>query len=268
MRADTRVGQAKNAVSGDVLPMPRNDDAAAKNGKQQPIAQALTDRAVAVPMTLWLISVLALAFCLGPPMNLVTGGVQGFFSNGPPRWRAAWALPTQMVLMPVLFVLGHRALGSQGPRAWGLQWARERRGPNAWCFVLLFPTWLLLDFFILGLEDMRPIMLLHHVTCIVAHMIACFPFAAGFGWYFLGVISLEFGSGTCNIFCFGWPWYPLTTYLYFAGMTISNLLACYCAYHWVQTVQSRSGRLIGIVITGVLTVMRQREAHRSFAVST
>lgn len=201
----------------------------------------------------------------GPMVTHFPGKVQGYFSDGPPRWRCAWALDTQLLFFPGLLWLAHDARG--GSRWWSSSLARDQsriaeRTTAEWVFIVAFPTWLLLDFVIV---EVRLLMATHHAVCIFSHLFAMFAVPSGFLWYMAGAIALEMGSAVCNLFCL-WPASLIALWLYLAGMTISNIVACACMTRWVRAVRSVPAKFIGITITLTLAIVRQREAFKAVRV--
>jgi len=129
-------------------------------------------------------------------------------------------------------------------------------------FVYMFPSWLMLDFV---LVEVRPLMLIHHVVCLVGHGIATLGVPVGFPFYFAACVALELGSACCNLLCI-WPRSRLALEVYMVGMTLSNAAALVLMAYWVRAVRPNSVRAIGIGITVALAFVREREACKAMAV--
>ena len=221
-------------------------------GVDKPPAKTVTFSAEALYI-LWLAISWPAAYFF---MEVVKGDVVGYYASGPPRWRPAWGMPTQICVLPLLFTLAYRANGGS-LASWCKHWQTGLGDRWSWIFIYLFPTWLMLDFV---LCEVRALMVAHHVTCIVGHLIAAIVLPAGFPYYFAGVIALECGSFSCNVLCLIYTRVVLNVYL--SCMTISNLFAVACMVQWCRAVRSKAGCVIAIFITVVLAALRQREAFK------
>ena len=128
--------------------------------------------------------------------------------GGTVRWRTAWAIPTQFVVLPLLYTYRGEALSL--------------------CFTYLFALYMLLDFVLVKLT---PIMYAHHAACLTGHLLTCLLLPGGFVTYFAGVVALEFGSGCMNFWLldYGSNW---RTRLYVVGMTLSNAAAVLAGVQW------------------------------------
>ena len=207
-------------------------------------------------MAIWLVLALVLAL----PQLRIEGAVQGYFSNGPPRWRALWALPTQLLVMPSLLAIAYDDHGMELARWLRAGERHSARGRAECVFLYLFPTWLLLDFM---LVHVRPLMLAHHAVCLMGHLVA-YRLSAGFPFYFAGNVVLEMGSACCNVLCI-WPHAPLSLGLYMVGMTLSNVGATVCAACWAWSVRPIPAKAFALVITVALAIVRQREAFKAWS---
>ncbi len=213
---------------------------------------------------LWLV---VAYFVCGPLERLVPGPVEGFFANGPPKWRCIWAMPTQVLVFPPAFVLARRR--SRSMKHWCAEWARTQGGEWSWLFAYVFPAFLLIDF---AITHVRPMLTLHHITCLVGHYVGTFAVREAFPYYFAGVVALELGSAGCNLFCY----YPSFEAFYLIATTASNIITLLCTRRWCQTVDA-AGRVrrgaprtrratVSVYFGGALTLglvaMRQKEAYR------
>jgi len=154
--------------------------------------------------------------------------------GGMPRWRNILAIPTQLLLLPLLYAM----------RA-------------DWTFTYVFALYMVMDFLLLRLE---PIMVAHHLVCLAGHTITCLILPEGFGTYFLGVVALEVGSGTMNV------WYTnhesrWCAALYVFGMSASNALGLYAAYAWVLLPLPLVPKVTNLVISLPLLALRQQALH-------
>jgi hypothetical protein len=189
----------------------------------------------------------------------VPGAVEGFFSDGPPRWRAAMGIPTQFLFFPGLLLAS--ALKCRGGGGWARQWSSGGAIDCAWAetFVLVFPVYMVLDF---AIVEVRPLMAAHHVLCTVGHLVGCsHVFRKGLPHYFMAAVALEMGSGACNVFCL-YPHQPAALTLYLIVMGMSNLLAVACLLRWANTLRPLGfGAYAVLLVSGALIAARQRVAH-------
>jgi len=231
---------------------------------QCPLCGKVVDAAVV--FAIWLTAQLLLC---APLARAVPGPVEGYFHDGPPRWKCILNMLTQLLVLPPLLACSLTAYGGSFDR-----WSRSLmksslRGMKSslqggvcieWVFICIFPTWLLLDFV---LVEVRVLMFLHHVVCLFGHYLACFAFPRGFPWYFVGVVALELGSCFCNIFSL-WPTSKLAQWVYLVGMSISNMVALECMRRWRHGAHPIAAwGIVVAVITGVLVAGRQRETYRA-----
>ena len=212
----------------------------------------------------WL--VVALFFTL--PVFRLDGPVEGYYANGPGRWRFFWAIPTQLLVLPALLAFSYAAHGFSF-EAWCKKWeqrasrayvfAQGRASTAEMVFIYLFPGWLLLDWV---LVEVRPLMALHHIVCIIGHVGGVIIWPWGFPWYFAGVVALEIGSCCCNIMCV-WARSRCAMALLIVGMTASNLTACATMRRWALATRPFVGKVIGMFITVGLAYVREEEAFKS-----
>jgi hypothetical protein len=183
------------------------------------------------------------------------GEVAGYFSDGPPKWRAASGVAVQMTLL-VLFVLAYDAHGRSLQR-WSAAWTRDRKCSWTWMFVGVFPSWLLLDYALLHL---RPLMHKHHLLCLVGHLAGCLVWPDGLPFYFSGVVALELGSAACNIHCIYGPQSLSSALVYSIGLTLTHLVMCTSVRDWARHTHANKLAKLWVVATMVvLAALRQRE---------
>ena len=158
-------------------------------------------------------------------------------TGGMERWRCAWAVPTQLFILPLLYALGAGT-----------------------CFSIIFTLFMGMDFVIAGrVEDLIP---LHHIVCLMGNAAVMIHMPDGFDTYFAGVVALEFGSGVFNV----WSLTPTARWravLFAIGMTASNAAACALAYQWAQLPLMRVPKALCLITTLGLVFMRQRACIES-----
>ena len=184
--------------------------------------------------------------------------VEGHFADGAPRWRCALGMVTQTLILPALFItswIQHTGM----MRAWGRTWAASAGGGADWLFVFVFVAFMLADW---AIVEVRMVMGLHHVACIIGHLFGAFLTPEGFPFSFAGAVVLELGSATCNLYCL----YPSSTAAmmgYLATVSATHVVALASLAGWYRTIQSRGGRLFAVTLTVALVMLRQREAHKA-----
>ena len=154
--------------------------------------------------------------------------------GGMERWRDAWAIPTQLVLLPLLFAL---------------------RGAVADAtFTYLFALYMLLDF---PLCNLGPMLVAHHVVCLVGHAITTTMLPAGFDTYFFGVVALEAGSGCMNVWLMDYAsrW---RTAFFAVGMSASNAAALLAAWRWAMLPLPLVPKVVNLLISLPLIALRQK----------
>ena len=176
-------------------------------------------------------------------------------TDGYPRWRVGLGCMTQVVCFPTMFlafVLGRQA------------WLMES-------FLLVFACSLMQDCARFP-RTMGPMLMLHHVACLVGMLVA--RFAAGpewrsvFPYFFGGCTALELGSGACNVFWLRWLPPRRAAVLYHLAMTGSNLVAVACVGVWVARAQAHVvTRVCSAAAIAVLVFLRQKESNHHCRVS-
>ena len=155
--------------------------------------------------------------------------------GGMERWRDAWGIPTQLVLLPLLFAL---------------------RADDAFYYVFLL--YLTMDFLVAGY--LTPLIKAHHVVCLLGHYLSCHVVPSSFSTYFAGVVSLEVGSGCTNVWLLGHeaPW---RVAFFAVGMTLSNGAASYVAWQYAHLDMDYYVKGLCLFITVSLIVLRQQACY-------
>ena len=159
-----------------------------------------------------------------------------------PRWRNMLMMPLAAAAFPACLY----GMANQTTRwaAGGSFWH--------WLFVDLLFLYLLLD--IAWVPRMGPVMLAHHVVCLVVHALESFVFVAGFELYLAGVVVIELGSAACNVHTL-YPRSRAALALYVVGMTASNLGTLPFVFRWfaLEPTPPLLARIIGALsVPGML----------------
>ena len=157
------------------------------------------------------------------------------FLGGMERWREVWSVPTQLVLLPLLYALGAET-----------------------CFTYIFFLYMFLDLFWGGRLD--PLIYLHHYCCLLGHGIVSLYVPAGFLTYFKGVVALELGSGLMNVYLLRHTSSACLA-LFAAGMTASNLAACAVTWEWANLPLSLAPKALCFAIAATMTLLRQQACY-------
>lgn len=160
-------------------------------------------------------------------------------AHGAPRWRCALSAQMQWAVLPA---------------CWFLETPTATRA-----FVYVFALYLLLDFVITQLSTL---LVVHHVFCLLGHLIVAFALPATLPVYFAGVVALELGSGFFNLWCLR-PDSEARALLYIVGMTISNAAACAVGYRWVQLDIPLAPKVLNTIISAIMVVMRQKACYKN-----
>ena len=158
--------------------------------------------------------------------------------GGVERWRCAWGIPSQLGILPLLYAVG----GSTAEL----------------CFLLLFPTYMILDFILAGKVD--ALIKAHHCVCLCGHVIVVrmLPGEA-IPTYFAGAVALEVGGGCANIYDLDrssrWR-----VALFAVGMSISNVLALGIAWEWAQLPIAFAPKAATLLMTFGLVLARQKSS--------
>lgn len=179
--------------------------------------------------------------------------------GGTPRWRSAVGLITQLGVLPVLFFV---ALISNGDaQGWSDRSAASRDGMHfmGWAFAAIFPSLMLLDFV---LCELSPLIMAHHLVCVLGHVYACTVAARSFPAYFAGVVALEVGSGGTGVHCLSPKSFSAANMLVL--MTISNLVALGCVWQWTSWNDERGWMESCTVVftSSMLCLARQNDAQQ------
>lgn len=151
--------------------------------------------------------------------------------GGQQRWRNAWGVPNQLVILPLFYVTN-----------------------GADCFHYVFMQYLVLDF--VFLHPMDTMLTAHHIVCIVGHVIVSTLLPDGFSTYFAGVVALEVGGGFANLFDLGTARWRAVVYA--VGMSVSNALAIFIAWQWACLPISTLPRGLCLLLTAGLIHGRQK----------
>jgi len=132
------------------------------------------------------------------------------------------------------------------------------------CFGMVFGGLMCFDF--ATISSISPIMIAHHLTCLVGLTIAACVSPSVYPYFLCGVMWLEMGSGFCNVFWIdkhdGKPRPRRLTYG--VTMTISNVCALYNSAMWsFSAAADGPDTWLGVFTFSVICIlvyMRQQEA--------
>ena len=164
--------------------------------------------------------------------------------GGMERWRDAWSLPTQYCLLPLALLI--HWCGIPGADRY---------------FVYVLTLYMAMDPFLAGQQD--SIVYVHHVFCLLGHAIVC-AYLGGdaFDTYFKGVVVLELGSGSMNIWLLDHASRRRAAF-FAVVMSTSNFVACAVGVEWARLPMAMAPKVACLVIAGVLIVMRQQACVES-----
>lgn len=157
---------------------------------------------------------------------------------GAPRWRSVSSLGTQWVVLPWCYFRG-AAIGER-------------------LFIYVFALYMLFDFVIVKLDAL---LIVHHIFCLLGHVLVCVYEPIGLPTYFAGVVALEMGSGCMNQYCV-YPLWAGGAPLYMVGMSISNVAGLYFAYKWCLLPISPWTKLLNVLITVIMVFLRQKSCRK------
>ena len=123
-------------------------------------------------------------------------------------------------------------------------------------FPILFAAYLAADLLFMELSSLVTI---HHLLCLVGHLIILMFVHHGIQHHFAGIMLLELGSGACNVFYL----YPQVAYFadfWFWGMAASNVAALICACYWTASQPSFILGVFGFTFVFALAFLRQYTA--------
>jgi len=191
----------------------------------------------------------------------LTGALGAELVGRAPRWRCAFGLPTQLVVLPLLCYFAFAAEGRDMTR-WSDRCSRHGLGANTSAFALVFGAAMLYDF---ATVEMRSALIVHHIVSVLGHAYACAGrgrVRAALPWYVCGVAALEAGSGACSGY---WLLAPCRPALFaFVGlMTASNLAGAACTWRWWRAAQDGAAANAAVLVSVALVAIRQREALRT-----
>ena len=132
-----------------------------------------------------------------------------------------------------------------------------REDTFGWVYVYLFLAYMVVDFFWI---ELRLMLRIHHVTCILGHLLSVFLWKTGFPLYFTGAVVLEIGSAGMNVYVLD-PESDVCLIVYAVLMTLSNLAAVACSYHWcrIPEIRPRVFAYLWFLITILLAYLRQKK---------
>jgi hypothetical protein len=180
--------------------------------------------------------------------------------GGAARWRCAFGLPTQFVVLPLLCYLASRAEAHDTPR-WSARCSRRGLGEWDTAFAYVFGAAMLYDF---AAVRMRPVLIVHHIVSLLCHAYACLRASArpAFPWYAPGVAALEIGSAAASAF---WLFPPSRAALqcFLVLMTLSNIAGLACTLPWWRAAKTDgAGAHVGAAVSVALIAIRQWEAAK------
>ena len=161
------------------------------------------------------------------------------FMGGMENWRNAWSLPTQLGLLPLLYV--------------SRTWQPAAAAFSDTLFAYLFVLYMCLDFVFVSVSGLLAV---HHIVCLIGHATVCLFLPQGFATYFAGVVALEVGSATINIWLLD-SRSRARMALFALGMTASNAAACGVAYQWALLPIAPVPKAINLVLTLAIVAIRQ-----------
>ena len=174
--------------------------------------------------------------------------------GGAPRWRSAVGLITQVIILPVLKIASMRddMHACSAPC-----FSHDDVNATGNAFAVIFPLLMLLDFFLCQLS---PLIMAHHLVCILGHLYACTAAQRAFPAYFGGVVALELGSAANGLYCLLPNTFRARHLLVL--MTLSNLAALGCVSLWYRWSYDRGylERVAIVLVSGLLCLARQNDA--------
>lgn len=98
----------------------------------------------------------------------------------------------------------------------------------------------------------------HHVFCLLGHALVIGALDGdAFSVYFAGVVALEVGSGSMNVWLLKSTSNWRATF-FFVAMSTSNAVACCIAWEWAKLPMAIAPKALCLVITAALVVLRQQ----------
>ena len=143
---------------------------------------------------------------------------------------------------------------------WGQSWAMTKGSTSDWIFVLLFPAFMLADW---ALVEVRLMLAVHHIACLLGQLVCAFATPKLFPFCFVGVVALEVGSVTCNLYCL-YPSSTIITTIYLITISGTHTVALGCMVGWVRRVKPWGGKAFGLVLSLGLILLRQKEAIKAW----
>eukprot|EP00940_MAST-03C_sp_MAST-3C-sp2_P003190 g3190.t1 len=202
--------------------------------------------------------------------------------GGYPRWRNYLGTCFQLVQLPAIcaFAWWHGTGGNVSFRRWGNRWrtkkikgraasAEDAEGLHCTeAFSLIFPLFIILDWVLIGVRVVPPLISAHHIVCLVGHLMVVKGGPPDvFPYYLLGVSALEVGGGFTNLLDLLTPEPSVERAqlgkITVMVMSVSNLLGLWCAFKFLQfKTRARVGLLLKIVLAVLilgLTFLRQTQ---------
>ena len=128
-----------------------------------------------------------------------------------------------------------------------------------WAFVYIFAGYMIED---LVLHRCAPIMLAHHVACLLGLAFAFVGVPAGFPWFLAGAVSLELGSAALNLHCLS-PTDRRALFVYTVAMTLSNAVAALSLARWVGLTAHWGSATVGVTISAAFLYFRQKDVFEA-----
>ena len=132
-----------------------------------------------------------------------------------------------------------------------------REDTFSWVYVYLFLTYMVVDFYWI---ELRTMLRIHHIVCILGHLLSVFMWKTGFPLYFTGAVVLEIGSAGMNVYVLD-PDSNACLMVYAGLMTFSNILAIICSYYWcrIPEIRPRVFAYLWFLITILMAYLRQKK---------
>ena len=183
--------------------------------------------------------------------------------RGYPRWRCFMGLPTQFLVYPVCIMVYLRDHGGSGIAnkkacASGMEWA----------IGIIFALQNLLDFVLM--DSLSPLMVAHHLACLVGHGIGMWGCPTGRPFYTPAIVALEVGSGFFNAQAI-WP--DQVNMALPISVTISHVVCLMYIVRWVNGVNiseargesaERSVKGCVVLTMAILVFLRQKAAMERY----
>eukprot|EP00941_MAST-03F_sp_MAST-3F-sp1_P003924 g3924.t1 len=164
-----------------------------------------------------------------------------------PVWVSALCVANQAIVFPLLYLLSL------------FETSQAHYFERAW--FLIFMTYFIFD--TLLFSNLGPLMTLHHVACIMCHLVTFYfdgEEGRGFSLYFGGAIAFEFGSCALSLTTL----YPNSKFFFITlefVMALTHGFALVFLYYWVCEQQSILLKVVSVVVSLSFVVVRHIKAR-------